>query len=124
MDEVDAMDIDEVVHLGEVGDRHDSESIAAIVDLRLVPKTKQVYASKMNVFTAYLRERHPTLVDEDGNILLELLPIKYFEAFLVKKQAQDHLGFSALSVHIVSTLLLALILVLVLVPIPDSPIRH
>ncbi len=72
--------------------------IEAIKQMRLVPETKSSYAGKMKIFIAHLAEKHPEVLTEDYEIILEDLTVEFFQEFIVKKQREDGLGFSALSV--------------------------
>lgn len=84
---------------------HDEEvarqEIEAIKGMRLVDRTKRSYASKNKIFKAFLLERFPVMVTAAGDIDLELLTIEEFQMFIVKKQGEERLSFSACSVLVI-----------------------
>jgi hypothetical protein len=71
--------------------------IEAIKQMRLVPRTQQSYRSKNTVFRRYLRDHFPDMIT-DGEIDLDSLTLEAFQSFIVMKQRDDKLSFSACSV--------------------------
>lgn len=72
--------------------------IDAIKQLRLVPKTRKSYESKNKIFLGFLRNNYPNMA-VGANINLENLTLEAFQAFIVKKQGENRLSFSACSVR-------------------------
>lgn len=74
------------------------QEIEAIKGMRLVDKTKRTYESKNKLFKAFLGEKYPIMMTPSGDIDLELLTIEEFQMFIMKKQREERLSFSACSV--------------------------
>lgn len=73
------------------------DAIEEIKAMRLTTNTKRGYESKMRLFGAWLEESYPYMVD-DKQIVLDQLTIEAFQEFIVKKQGEEGLSFSACSV--------------------------